>query len=74
MIFLTTSDYKKKHDFLKHYNKGEDDLFGDNPIDIEKSCWFVKVWNNGKQSRWILWFWKLPGNCWWFLKKCTFTF
>ena len=37
MIFLTASDYKKKHDFLKHFNKGEDDLLGDNPIDIEKS-------------------------------------
>ena len=35
MIFLTTSDYKKKHDFLKYYNEGEDDLFEDKPIDIE---------------------------------------
>ena len=36
--FLTTSDNKKKYDFLKHYNEGEDDLFEDKPIDIEKNC------------------------------------
>ena len=35
--FLITSDYKKKHDFLKHYNEGEYDLFEDKPIDIEKT-------------------------------------
>ena len=36
--FLTMNDYKKKHDFLKHYNEGEDDLFEDKPIDIEKTA------------------------------------
>ena len=40
--FLTTSDYKKKHDFLKHYNEGEDDLFEDEPIDIEKTANLLK--------------------------------
>ena len=40
--FLTTSDYKKKHEFLKHYNDGEDDLFKDKPIDIEKTANLLK--------------------------------
>ena len=40
--FLTTSNYKKKHDFLKHYNEGEDDLFEDKPIDIEKTANLLK--------------------------------
>ena len=40
--FLTMSDYKKKHDFLKHYNEGEDDLFEDKPIDIENTANLVK--------------------------------
>ena len=40
--FLTTSDYKKKLDFLKHCNKGEDDLFEDKPIDIEKTANLLK--------------------------------
>ena len=39
--FLTMSDYKKKHDFLKH-NEGEDDLFEDKPIDIEKTANLLK--------------------------------
>ena len=39
--FLTMSDYKKKHDFLKH-NEGEDDLFEDKPIDIENTANLVK--------------------------------
>ena len=40
--FLTMSAYKKKHDFLKHYNEGEDDLFEDKPIDIENTANLVK--------------------------------
>ena len=40
--FLTMSDYKKKHDFLKHYNEREDDLFEDKPIDIEKTANLLK--------------------------------
>ena len=40
--FLTTSNYKKKHDFLKHYNEGEYDLFEDKPIDIEKTVNLLK--------------------------------
>ena len=40
--FLTMNDYKKKHDFLKHYNEGEDDLFEDKPIDIEKTANLLK--------------------------------
>ena len=42
MIFQPTSDYKKKHDFLKHDNEGEDYLFGDKPIDIEKTAYMLK--------------------------------
>ena len=33
--FLTTSDFKVKHDFLKHYNDRQSDLFEDKSIDIE---------------------------------------
>ena len=32
----------KKHDFLKHYNEGEYDLFEDKPIDIEKTVNLLK--------------------------------
>ena len=39
--FVTTSDYKKKHDFLKHYNEGQD-LFEDKPIDIEQTANLLK--------------------------------
>ena len=35
--FLTTSDFKIKHDFLKHYNEGYNDLFEDKPVDVEKT-------------------------------------
>ena len=41
-VFLTTSDYKKKHDFLNHYNEGKDDLFEDKRIDIEKTANLLK--------------------------------
>ena len=33
---------RKKHDFLKHYNEGEDNLFEDKPIDIEKNANLLK--------------------------------
>ena len=39
---LTTSDYKKKRDFWKHYNEGEGDLFEYKPIDIEKTANLLK--------------------------------
>ena len=39
--FLTTSDFKIKHDFLKHYNEGYNDLFKDKPVDVEKT---VNLW------------------------------
>ena len=41
-VFLTTSDYKKKHDFLNHYNEGKDDLFENKRIDIEKTTNLLK--------------------------------
>ena len=31
---LTTSNFKVKHDFLKHYNDGQNDLFEDEPVDF----------------------------------------
>ena len=38
---LTTSDFKIKHDFLKH-NKGYNDLFEDKPVDAEKTADLLK--------------------------------
>ena len=38
MVFLTTSDFKTKHDFLKHYNEGYNGLFEDKLVDVEKSA------------------------------------
>ena len=35
---MTTSDFKTKHDFLKHHNEGYNDLFEDKPVDVEKSA------------------------------------
>ena len=35
--FLTTSNFKIKHDFLKHFNKGYNDLFEDKLVDVEKT-------------------------------------
>ena len=35
--FLTTSDFKIKHDFLNHYDGGNNDVLEDKPVDIEKA-------------------------------------
>ena len=32
--FLTTTSYKVKHDFLKHYKQGQDTMFEDRLLDI----------------------------------------
>ena len=40
--FLTTSDFKIKHDFLKHCNENYNDLFKDKPIDAEKTANLLK--------------------------------
>ena len=40
--FLTTSDFKIKHDFLKHSNEGYNDLFEDKPADVEKTANLLK--------------------------------
>ena len=40
--FLTISDFKIKHDFLKHYNKGYHDLFEDMRFDVEKTANLLK--------------------------------
>ena len=40
--FLTTSDFKIKYDFLKHYNKGYNDLFEGKHVDIEKTANLLK--------------------------------
>ena len=40
--FLTTSDFKIEHDFLKHYNEGDKDFFEDKPVDVEKTANFLK--------------------------------
>ena len=32
--FITTSSYKVKHDFLKHYDQGQDVAFEDKPVNI----------------------------------------
>ena len=34
--FITTHDYKAKHDFLKHYDEGQNDLYKHKPLDIIK--------------------------------------
>ena len=39
--FLTTSDYKKKHDFLKH-DEGNIGLFEDKLVDVEKNANLLK--------------------------------
>ena len=39
---MTTSDFKTKHDFLKHYNEGYNDLFEDKPVDVEKTSNLLK--------------------------------
>ena len=40
--FLITSDFKIKHDFLKHYNEGYNDLFEDKPVDVEETANLLK--------------------------------
>ena len=35
--FLTTLNYKKAHDFVKHYKEGKEGLVKDKPLDIIKS-------------------------------------
>ena len=40
--FLTTSDFKAKHDVLKHYDEGYNDLFEDKPVDIAKTASLLK--------------------------------
>ena len=39
---MTTSDFKTKHDFLKHYNEGYNNLFQDKPVDVEKTANLLK--------------------------------
>ena len=40
--FLTTLDYKKAHDFIKHYDEGKEALVEDKPLDIVKTLNIVK--------------------------------
>ena len=40
--FLPTSQYKIKHDFLRHYNLGKEDLFEDKPLDITENQYFIQ--------------------------------
>ena len=40
--FITTSSYKVKHDFLKHYDHGQDVAFEDKPLDIIRSSHIIK--------------------------------
>ena len=40
--FLPTSDFKAKHDFLKHYDEGYNDFFEDKPVDIVKTASLLK--------------------------------
>ena len=40
--FLATSNFKIKHDFLKHYNEGYNDLFEDKLVDFEKTTNLLK--------------------------------
>ena len=40
--FLTTSDFKIKHDFLNHYDGGNNDVLEDKPVDIEKASSLLK--------------------------------
>ena len=34
--FITTHNYKAKHDFLKHYDEGQNDIYEDKSLDIIK--------------------------------------
>ena len=40
--FLTTSNFKTKHGFLKHYNEASADLFEQKPVDILKTAKLLK--------------------------------
>ena len=40
--FLTTSNYKVKHDFLKHYEEGRNIVFEEKPFDIIKTNSILK--------------------------------
>ena len=40
--FLTTSNYKRKHNFLKHYKEGKKDIFEDKPTDIVQTSRITK--------------------------------
>ena len=40
--FITTRDYKAKHDFLKQYDEGKNDLYEDKPLDIIKLLFLTK--------------------------------
>ena len=40
--FLMTNSYKVKHDFLKHYDQGQDTVFEDKPVDIVKTTQILK--------------------------------
>ena len=40
--FLTTSDFRAKHDFLKHFTIVYNDLFEDKPVDIVKTGRLLK--------------------------------
>ena len=40
--FLPTSNYKAKHEFLKHYNLGSEELFEDKPLQITENSHFIK--------------------------------
>ena len=40
--FITTRHYKIKHDFLKHYDEGQTNLYEDKPIDIIKLPFMTK--------------------------------
>ena len=40
--FITTSSYKVKHEFLKHYDHGQDVAFEYKPLDIIRSSHIIK--------------------------------
>ena len=40
--FLTTLNYKKAHDFVKHYKEGKEALVDDKPLDIVKTLSIIK--------------------------------
>ena len=39
---MTTSNFKIQLDFSKHYNEGDNDLFEDKPVDVEKTANLLK--------------------------------